>query len=328
MCTSPNLMFRNHSPNRRKADEWHFKKFHPDVLDELVSNPFCETYLIPCGRCFECRMQYAKNWAIRLSKELLTSKNAYFLTLTYDDEHLPLNSSLSKDDIRGFIKDLRNYCYYHYKTKDIKYYLCGEYGDNTTRPHYHAIIYNIPREIVDKFSEWFPLKNNTDYIRIKGSCNNYQYYSEFLEKLWSFGRVCVDNVNYEACSYVARYIQKKQYGDNAVIYDKLHIIPPFTLMSLGIGKTWFITHYHEIYKTDEVFSLKKDKVLKSKPPRYFDRLLEKLDLELFERIKSQRDLSNSNILNALNNLKDSEITGYFSGKEYMNKRKDILLIRK
>ncbi len=94
---------------------------------------------VPCNKCGACQGNRRAEWSFRLKEELLHSKTAHFITLTYDEDHIPYTDgflhTLSKKHIRQFIRKLRKY-------GKIRYYLVGEYGTKTDRPHYHAIIYN------------------------------------------------------------------------------------------------------------------------------------------------------------------------------------------
>lgn len=91
-----------------------------------------EVKLVPCGKCIGCRIDKARDWAIRICCEAYMSyAKSWFLTLTYDDDHLS-DPSLSKKDFQYFIKDLRNYLFYRYGST-IRYFGCGEYGDNSGR---------------------------------------------------------------------------------------------------------------------------------------------------------------------------------------------------
>lgn len=84
-----------------------------------------------CGHCVACKMQRSREWSFRLNCEAYYWKDACFLTLTYDNEHLPSDNSLHKEDLQKFFKRLRKDIDY-----PIKYYACGEYGDRFKRPHY------------------------------------------------------------------------------------------------------------------------------------------------------------------------------------------------
>lgn len=98
-----------------------------------------------CGKCPECLSKKRQDWYIRLQIELQNSSSCYFLTLTYNNENLPYcldKPCFSVDDVQKFLKRLRKF----YKSSKIKYFLIGEYGGNFGRPHYHAIMFNLPKK--------------------------------------------------------------------------------------------------------------------------------------------------------------------------------------
>lgn len=174
----------------------------------------------PCGKCTACRIQKAREWSQRLMDELGYWDKSVFVTLTYSDENLPKNNSLRKKDLQDFLKRLRKY-----SNAKIKYYGCGEYGDNKKhidyghglgRPHYHIIIFGLGSNEID-----------TQFIKDawrKCVWSNFQN-----EK--AFG-----TVTFDSCRYVADYIQKKYSGPLAdEVYTSKQIEPPFRLSSLGLG---------------------------------------------------------------------------------------------
>lgn len=143
---------------------------------------------IPCGQCLACRINQRRVWTARLMLESLCHSNNCFITLTYNDEHC--SGQLEKRDVQLFIKRLR----FHLSKENIqiRYYLCGEYGPKTHRPHYHAIIFGLPQRY----------------------CNN-----EFIQKIWSddnskpIGFVFTGyDSSMHAMRYVAGYCTKKIIG--------------------------------------------------------------------------------------------------------------------
>lgn len=92
---------------------------------------------VPCGKCAFCVRKAINAWCMRLGHELAVSSSAFFLTLTYDNEHLPEDGELSKRDLQLFLKRLRKV------NPGIRYFAVGEYGSNYERPHYHAVIFNL-----------------------------------------------------------------------------------------------------------------------------------------------------------------------------------------
>lgn len=111
-----------------------------------------ERMLVPCGKCLSCLSNRRADWSFRLNEELRDSETAHFITLTYDDENLPLGHNdvptLYKKDIQDFIKRLR-FEVASKHNKKIRYYVVGEYGSSTKRPHYHGIFFGIPNKDIE-----------------------------------------------------------------------------------------------------------------------------------------------------------------------------------
>lgn len=159
---------------------------------------------IPCGKCLGCRLDYSRSWADRMILELasMTDKKAIFVTLTYDNEHVtyyqgddfedvPIGMTLVKKDVQDFFKRLR-------KRFKCRFYLSGEYGPRTGRPHYHAIIFGIG------------LSDFDDLRRLgKNELGQYWYTSPTFERIWNNGFVTLSDVSYNTCAYVSRYVMKK-----------------------------------------------------------------------------------------------------------------------
>ena len=103
---------------------------------------------VPCGQCTGCRSEYSRQWALRNMHEASLKPDNCFITLTYDKKNLPQNNSLDKKAFPKFIRSLRKRNKRD-KKNQIRYYACGEYGDNFGRPHYHAILFNyFPGDVV------------------------------------------------------------------------------------------------------------------------------------------------------------------------------------
>lgn len=269
---------------RIKDDKFQFvsKTYFPTEEDRMAywqrikNTPGYETALIPCGRCLECRLEYSRQWANRCMLEASVHPDNWFITLTYDDEHLPLNSkgfpTLNKDEISIFIKNLRRYFDYHFKHNNIRFFGCGEYGETTARPHYHVLIFNLP--LMDL--NYMFTKNNNAYFE-----------SLIVNKIWDKGFAVISDVSWDTCAYTARYVVKKAKGETASVYSELDIVPEYVRMSRdpGIGKAYFDSHKDLIYRYDK---LTIPGVGPIRPSRYYDKLY---DLEnparLFE-LKEKR----------------------------------------
>lgn len=257
--------------------------------------PNTEAIKLPCGRCIGCRLERSRQWAVRcVSEARMHGDNNMFITLTYSDENLPPNGSLFPRDLALFWKRLRK----KYGA-GIKYFACGEYGDQTERPHYHACIFGF------KFPD-LEVKVIND--------NGYPVsviHSESLEDLWGLGHTSVGDVSFESAAYVARYCLKKILGDPQKARDHYKgREPEFMRCSKGIAASWFDKYGKQVYPLDYVVS----RGHKSKPPRYFDKVLEKIDPKLLEQIKEARksrikeedSVSRLNDKNALCQLKMSK----------------------
>lgn len=239
-----------------------------------------EFELIPCGKCIECRLAYSRNWADRCMMELEDHKSSYFVTLTYDDEHVHKNDwfnedtgefgnimTLCKVDLQKFFKRLR---YYH--GEKIRYFSAGEYGETSLRPHYHAIIFGL--ELID-------------LVFYKRSSQGFNYYlSESLSKIWSHGYVVVTEVSWDTCAYTARYVMKKQKGLASAIYTKYNFEPEFTLMSRkpGIARKWYDEHKSTMYNSAYINITTPTGGHKCRPPKYFDNLYDaEFPEEMYQR---------------------------------------------
>lgn len=244
--------------------------------------------LVPCRRCIGCTVDKSREWATRMMLELKYHEKACFITLTYNDENLPISSyqdnqgnwhesySLAKSDFQKFMKRLRR----HYERRDgtkIRFFACGEYGGKTRRPHYHAILFGI-----DFSEDRFVLNKTQDgYV---------QYRSPTLEKLWTEGYSMICQVNWNTCAYVSRYCTKKKYGRQNIYYQTFGLIPEFNLMSRkpGIGAKYFEEHGEEVYINQEIFLQNNKGGLKVRPPAYYDRLYDIEHHEEMEKIKENR----------------------------------------
>lgn len=93
--------------------------------------------LVPCGKCPACLANIRQEWCFRLNSEFLACSFGLFVTLTYDDAHLPADLSVNKRDVQLFLKRLRKELGNH----SFRYFITAEYGDNTHRPHYHGLFF-------------------------------------------------------------------------------------------------------------------------------------------------------------------------------------------
>ena len=235
------------------------------VFDEVRKHDIVRSLDLPCGQCVGCRLERSRQWAIRCMHEAQLHQNNCFITLTYDNTHLPSNGSLHYKDFQLFIKRLRK----SLGNVRIRYYMAGEYGENFGRPHFHACIFG--HDFHDK------------KLWKRTPSGSLLYRSEKLEVLWPFGYSSVGDVNFESAAYVARYIMKKavksKYSPEewkwAGKYTDLdtgeiaQVQPEFNKMSLkpGIGKDFYKKYTSDIYPQDYIILRGK----KVKPPKYYDK---------------------------------------------------------
>ncbi len=191
---------------------------NPIYLEKL------ETF-VPCRQCTECKMARAKEWAVRLYSELKTTEKSCFITLTYSDEHNP--GILLKQDFQKFIKRLR-------KDYKLKYFACGEYGDLTLRPHFHAILFGVnfsdDKKIFAKSKKGYPIS-----------------ISDTLGKYWKLGNHTIQDCSLATMIYTSLYAQK----DKKLLPDGY--TPEFNLFSKSLGMAHLVANLDTYLQTDEVW---------------------------------------------------------------------------
>lgn len=173
---------------------------------------------IDCNRCEGCKAKKKQEWAIRIIHEAQYHEQNCFVTLTYDDDHLPPDGKIQKTDIQLWMKRLRKEL-----DKDgqkVRYFVTGEYGEKTRRPHYHAII----------FGHDFRGAGSYD---IKHG----MYGNKLLEDKWGMGQITISGFHNNRAFYTAGYVGKK-IGDPDT----------FALQSRNppIGKKWVLNHKDNI----------------------------------------------------------------------------------
>lgn len=235
---------------------------------------------VPCGQCIGCRINKAQQWAIRCAHEATQHEENSYITLTYNDENLPYDGSVNIIHFQQFMYRLRK----SLKPKKIRFYHCGEYGDKTERPHYHALIFG--HEWADqKF-----YKNNKNGDKL--------YISETLNKTWGHGNCYIGLVTFQSAGYCARYIMKKQTGKHTQehyqhvdeitgeIYDRC---PEYSSMSRrpGIATSWYAKYATDIFPHDYVITPEGKKI---PTPRFYEELYKKTNEDTHRTIKGNRKI--------------------------------------
>lgn len=190
---------------------------------------------LPCGKCLGCRTDRQSDWVARCLHEAAQFEQNRFITLTYDDEHLP--AELRPDDLQRFVKRLRKAIgcegrnerfIYSDRSSSIRYVACGEYGERTCRPHYHLIVFNCSFADETKYDE----KLST---------------SRTLEQLWRNGAAKLAPFSSATAAYVAGYLTKtgKVNYRNALGQT---LAAPFFRASLrpAIGRNWIEKHQQDL----------------------------------------------------------------------------------
>lgn len=229
-CYHPLRLFRSNVQNPRtgkdivlvtshRLDYVTAKDFDKRLLEHDLkpSQKITEYEEIPCGVCIGCRVDASRRWAARAMAECQLHDHNYFVTLTYDNEHVPKDGQLQKRDLQNFFKRLR-------KFRSFRYLACGEYGDRFGRPHYHVCMFGL--DIHD--------------LKVYQQGEYTLFTSAFLSHVWGKGFVQVGDLNYSTASYITRYVLKKrgQWTEEK---------KPFYLMSRrpGIGAEWFEKNIHD-----------------------------------------------------------------------------------
>jgi len=267
-CTNPIIAFYPIKPDKNGNHKIMFTK--KEGIEKIPLK-------IPCGNCISCRLYRAHEWAMRCVLEASLYKHNSFVTLTYSPENLPENGTLVKKHVQQFLKNLRQI----YAPQIIRFYLSGEYGEKLGRPHYHVLLFNL--EFEDK-----------EYLRTENG--NKYYRSKTLERAWKKGFSDISEVTYNSAKYVAKYIMKKQNGEAGKTHYQIidqetgeitgHLLPEFSQQSLkpGIGKDWFMKNYTWVTREDEIRIEGKSR----KIPKYFLRVLRKLEPEKYDEILKTR----------------------------------------
>lgn len=235
---------------------------------------YLRNLVLPCGKCIGCRLEYSRQWAIRIMNEAQMFKENVFLTLTYSPEKL-LSMSLIKSDFQKFMKRLRK----HLNGHAVRYYMCGEYGEEHSRPHFHCVLFGYD------FPDKVPYRTTRAGFKL--------FRSDTLDRIWSHGGCIIGAVSFESAAYVARYVVKKVIDknefheiidpDSGEIFER---VKEFATMSLkpGIGAAWLKKYYTDVYPDGTMVA----RGVQCVPPRYYDKLFELSDAIEYQSLKARR----------------------------------------
>jgi hypothetical protein len=226
--------------------------------------------MLPCGNCIGCRLERSRIWAVRCMHEARMFRENAFLTLTYRTECLPPVGTLVLADLQKFLKRLRHHM------GAFRYYACGEYGDQSFRPHYHVLLFGL--DFADK-----------------RKYNDKLFTSKTLDEIWSFGECKIGEVTFDSAAYVARYCMKKVSGKQReaghyLVYDGDGVIserlPEFATMSRrpGLGTAYYEKFGGEVRTHDTLIV----NGVETSSIRFYDLKFEALDPVGFARVKKAR----------------------------------------
>lgn len=244
-CYHPILAVQDLNPNENGKYPLILKGPYTPERAKAFESPL----MIPCGKCIGCRLDYSRHWADRMMFELDHTGKGLFLTLTYNDKHIPygmlddndmpISYSLEKSDLQKFWKRLRKKV-----DVELRYFACGEYGSHTYRPHYHACVFGVSLDDLP----------NKKLIGINKLGQPY-YTDKLFEEAWSIydrkndyydpiGYIVLSEISWKTCAYVARYVTKKVVVDTNEFNAWRNVAPEFILSSRnpGIGAYYISDH--------------------------------------------------------------------------------------
>lgn len=271
-----------HNPRFATQDEYGLVTLKHSRLQAVLDDG--EYLELSCQSCGDCRGRRVRDKAIRSYHESLLHwraagrarvSNNCFITLTYNDSTLPPHSSLRHSDWQNFAKKVRR------DLGPFRYLMCGEYGGQTHRPHYHACI--------------FGMDFHSDRKVWKQTEKSIEWRSPTLEEMWPHGFSSLAPLNFATASYVAGYIMKKLRTSN---FSEAHAIYGKTAKPIfvkkeeytqaskrpGLGADFFKKYWHEIYPRDRVRIEGKEYI----PPKFYDKLLKERDPAVYHQVMSKR----------------------------------------
>jgi len=220
---------------------------------------------IPCGQCIGCRVSRQKMWSFRCLAEAALHRDNWFLTLTYAPEHIPAHGALVHRHWQLFAKRVRR------SLGQFRYLMCGEYGETTQRPHYHALLFGLALPDAYQFS----VRRDHPVFR-----------SPTLEKLWGLGLSELGTVTAQSARYCAGYVLKPSQAPERVnVYtgELVELPKPYGRMSLrpGIGDAWIRRYFAEVFTHGACFSQNQ----RFRIPDRFKHILSELDPDSYDQLR-------------------------------------------
>lgn len=255
-----------------------------------------KTLLRQCDQCKGCRVRRRMELALRLEHESQFNEHSWFVTLTYNDEHLPAGGSVNIKAIPDFIRMLRQKLRRKKIKQKLRYFAVSEYGGQTGRAHYHLILFG-PDFPDRKISYTKPSRANhsESFIKLFGIGGARYYTSELLENVWGNGFAQLTSVSQATMQYVAKFHIDKVTGEKAAEYysytdesgNAYNLEPEQCRMSTnpGLGRKWIEKYWKCVYPRGYIIG---HGGVKFAPPKYYDAWLEKNHPKVYLQVKEQR----------------------------------------
>lgn len=210
----------------------------------IRSEPHFHVLPVPCGYCASCRRDKITMWQDRIAFESLTSPNpSSFLTLTYDEAHIPPDRSANLRHTQLFFKNLR-----YFSGQKFRYFLTSEYGDEHYRVHYHICLTN------------FDANSEDNYLAVMRAWSDKNHFQKGIFTLDPLNpariRYCIEYMSYENPNMIKAY-------------QAIGLKPPIHTMSKGIGAKWIEEHADMIKESNGYYS---NGILRPLPRYYKDKL--------------------------------------------------------
>lgn len=237
-----------------------------------MSAKFSETpvFAVPCGKCILCRQSRANRWRDRLLMHFASFPDSVFITLTYNNSHLP--KQIEKSHIQKFLKRLRiTLDRLGVDISELKYFIASEFGTHTNRLHYHGILFSLPFRIFEPYvvSSSFDERGKPHPL----------YSSKLLEKLWQNGFISLAPCSPQTISYIIKYITK---DDSVKLYSRRLGCKEF--LSGDKQHVKLSRFGKDTFKTNKLFL--KNKI--SCAPRFLERYMKIDNEEEYYQIKDAR----------------------------------------
>ncbi len=193
---------------------------------KILSSVDSQYIQVPCKKCTVCLKRRAMQWLFRLQQEHKVCKTAAFMTYTYNQDTLPYSPNglptLNQKHHTDYMKRLRKrVTRLTPNAQKLRYYCVGEYGGETERPHYHAILFNLPQSYIDK--------------------------PHIIADIWTHGIISCDQVTDASIAYVTGYVNKQKFFTTNDPQDDR--TKEFSVMSKHIGESFLTPQRTKRLKT-------------------------------------------------------------------------------